>query len=60
MENDIVAGQVMEDVLILGQNVENPTEVLPVVQAFGLSLHSYFLTSIFNQYGHHSLPRWAE
>lgn len=50
----------MEDVLILGQNVENPTEVLPVVQAFGLSLHSYFLTSIFNQYGHHSLPRWAE
>lgn len=42
MENDIVAGQVREDVLMLGQNVENPTEVLTVVQAFGLSSHSIF------------------
>ena len=42
MENDIVTDQVMEDVLMLGQNVENPTEILTVVQAFGLSLHSIF------------------
>lgn len=56
MENeDIVAYQVIEDTLILGQNVEN-FEVLTVVQDFGLSLHSIFssfTTSIFNQYYHH-------
>lgn len=32
----------MEDMLMLDQNVENPTEVLTVVQTFGLSLDSIF------------------